>query len=123
MEKKKVLIIKREAKAIRALDVERWIRKVLEKRIVKIIRAASNKDAAKVFFVSEKKKDDVWEKRDYLRNEEDMYIDRWLTIEERKERYKLMERTSSLREEYRRKGFKLIAKMEGGKRKEEGDRR
>lgn len=66
----------------------------------------------------------MWEKREMLRREEDMMMDGWLTIEERKERYSFLERTSSLKEEYKKKGFRLITRMdEGGRRKEQGERK
>lgn len=120
--RRKVLIVKRGAKANRACDMEKWVRKVLGGKQVRVIRAISNKDAAKVFFASEKEKEEVWERKEMLRKEEDMMIDRWLNIEERKERYRLMERTSSLKEEYRRKGYTLTTKIdEGRRRKERGD--
>lgn len=101
--RRKVLIVKRGAKTNR--------KGVLDNKIIKIVRAASNKDAAKVFFASDEEKDEVWEKKEYLRRE-DMVVDRWLTIEERKERFTMMESTSSMKEEYMKKGFKLITKME-----------
>lgn len=102
------------------MEMDKWVRTVLGNKQVRIIRAVSNKDAVKVYFTSEKEKEEVWEKREMLRREEDMMVDRWLTIEERKERYSLLERTSSLKEEYKKKGFRLITRMdEGGRRKEQ----
>lgn len=65
---------------------------MIKDRKVKIVKAASNNQAAKVYFASEKEKDEVLEMKERLRSEEDCYVDRWLTIEERKKRCKLTER-------------------------------
>lgn len=112
--RRKVLIIKRGAKASKVLDIERWVRKVLGNKQMRILKTVSNRDATKVFFTNEREKEEVWERRELLRKEEDMIVDRWMNIEERKERFKLMERTSRLKEEFRRKGFKLVTLIDEG---------
>lgn len=109
--RKKVLLIKRGTRANKNMELEMWIKKSIKNKNIKIVRAVSNKDAAKIFFVSEKEKDEAWEKRDRLREEEDMFIDRWLTIEEREDKYNLME-ICRLKQEYKKKGIKLVTKME-----------
>lgn len=56
-----------------------------------------------------------------------MQIDRWLNHEERRERYFLGEEMVKLKEEYRRKGYRLVTKLEiedsEKKRESEGEKR
>lgn len=58
---------------------------------MKIVRTMGNKEAMKIFFMTEKKKEKVWERRKKLRAE-DMTIDKWLNCEERNERYAVCEK-------------------------------
>lgn len=57
----------------------------------------------------------VWERREELKKRYNIRIDRWVTMEERKERFIIMKMVFKLREENRKRGLNIDLYVEGGK--------
>lgn len=107
-----MLIIKKGLRANRKADIEIWAGKILKGEEVKIVKAMQDKETVKIFYKNERVRNKIWEERDRYRKEYDMFVDRWLTHEERRRRYEIRERVKDMKEKNREQGLSIEVKME-----------
>lgn len=88
--KETVLIISRGKKASQREDLEDWIKGKLRTRLIKIEKDVENKEAAKVFFRGKIDRNEIWERKEELKEKYDLLIDEWMSFEERKRRFERM---------------------------------
>lgn len=93
---------------------------MLKNEKIRIVRSVNNKEAAKIFCKNEKVRDEIWERKSELKEDYDMYLNKWLTIEERKGRYEVREKVKEMKEENRRKGLKIEVEVDGDRAKISG---
>lgn len=100
--------------------MEEWTREVLRSEKIKIVKSVGNKEAVKIFCKNERTRNEIWEKREELKLDYDMLIDKWMTSKKER-RDEMRENLRELKEENRKKGLKIDIEMENDKARIRGE--
>lgn len=79
------LIIKRRINGVKKKGLSELDKREIKDNKINIMSGRENKEAAKVFFKNKKERGAIWRRKEKMNEKYDLFVDEWLTIEDRKE--------------------------------------